>query len=197
MEIIEGSTDEKIVNATFNILQKEGVEKATTKRIAAEAGVNEITIFRKFKTKGNLIEVVKEYHLQIFMDKLENIFDFNEDDEIEEYLRSNFYELLNLSDEDFSIMKIAMEEVREIPDKKLIMTRVTDVVINKSEEFFLIQKEKGEIRQDVDARVLAVMCFEMTFQSVVLWKIYNKSQSVENERYGKEIRNILFNGIKP
>lgn len=197
MEIIEGSTDEKIVNATFNILQKEGVKKATTKRIAAEAGVNEITIFRKFKTKGNLIEIVKEHHLQIFIDKLENIFDFNEDDTIEEYLKSNFYELLNLSDEDFSIMKIAMEEVREIPDKKLIMTRVTDVVINKSEEFFLLQKEKGEIRQDIDARVLAVICFEITFQSVVLWKIYNKSQSVENERYSKEIRNILFNGIKP
>lgn len=197
MEIIKGSTDEKIVNATFNILQKEGEKKATTKRIAAEAGVNEITIFRKFKTKSNLIEIVKAYYLQIFMDKLENIFDFNEDDTIEEYLRSNFYELLNLPNEDFNIMKIAMEEVHEIPEKKLIMTRVTDVVINKLEEFFLFQKEKGEVRQDIDARVLAVMCFGMTFQSVVLWNIYNKDPNIENEQYGKEIRNILFNGIKP
>lgn len=38
-------TEEKIIVATFNILQKEGVQKATTKKIAAEAGVNEVTIF--------------------------------------------------------------------------------------------------------------------------------------------------------
>ena len=45
------NTEEKIIEATFRILQKEGVKKATTKKIAAEAGVNEITIFRKFKRK--------------------------------------------------------------------------------------------------------------------------------------------------
>ena len=39
-----------------NGVQKEGVQKATTKKIAAEAGVNEVTIFRKFENKKNLIE---------------------------------------------------------------------------------------------------------------------------------------------
>lgn len=45
------NTEEKIIAATFNIVQKEGVQKATTKKIAAEAGVNEVTIFRKFDNK--------------------------------------------------------------------------------------------------------------------------------------------------
>ena len=43
------ATEEKIINATFRIFQKEGIDKATTKKIAAEAGVNEVTIFRKFE----------------------------------------------------------------------------------------------------------------------------------------------------
>ena len=94
------TTEEKIIEATFKILQKEGVKKATTKKIAAEAGVNEITIFRKFKTKKNLIEIVKEHYMKIFIDKIENIFDFSEDEEIDNYLTSNFNELLNLTDED-------------------------------------------------------------------------------------------------
>lgn len=42
------STDEKIIKATFGILQSEGFAQATTKKIAAEAGVNEVTIFRNF-----------------------------------------------------------------------------------------------------------------------------------------------------
>ena len=61
------STDEKIIKATFSILQKEGFAKATTKKIAAEAGVNEVTIFRNFQHKNNLVEVTKEYYLQIFL----------------------------------------------------------------------------------------------------------------------------------
>ncbi len=51
------STDEKIIKAPFSILQKEGFAKATTKKIAAEAGVNEVTLFRNFKNKNNLVEI--------------------------------------------------------------------------------------------------------------------------------------------
>ena len=107
----------KIINATFSILQKEGFNKATTKKIAAEAGVNEVTIFRNFQNKNNLIEVTKEYHLELFIEKLELIFDFSEDDEIEDYLQSNFIGLLNLSESEFSIIKVAMGEVRDIPER--------------------------------------------------------------------------------
>ena len=63
------NTEEKIVEATFGILQKEGSKKATTKRIAAEAGVNEVTIFRKFESKKNLIKITKEYYVARFVGK--------------------------------------------------------------------------------------------------------------------------------
>ena len=39
-----------------------------------------------FENKNNLVEVTKEYYIQIFLDKVEEIFSFNEDDEIEEIL---------------------------------------------------------------------------------------------------------------
>ena len=108
------STDKKIIKATFDILQKEGVTKTTTKKIAAEAGVNEVTIFRKFQNKKNLVEITKECYLQRYLDKMEEIFDFDEDFEIEDYLQSNFIGILNLPDEDSSIVRLALEEVREV-----------------------------------------------------------------------------------
>lgn len=196
MKIEAGSTDEKIVDATFRILQKEGVEKTTTKKIAAEAGVNEVTIFRNFKNKKNLISVVKDYYLNIFIEMLENIFDFDEDEEMDDYLKNNFIELINLPEEKFSIVKIAMEEVREIPDKKLLITTITDAILNKLEEFFTMQREKGNIK-DIDPRTIAITCFSITFQSVVLWKTYNKTLDFETEKYGDEFLDILYNGIKP
>ena len=190
------STDKKIIEATFGILQSEGFAKATTKRIAAEAGVNEVTIFRNFKNKKNLVEVTKEYYLQILLDKLGEVFDFNEDDEIEDYLQSNFIGLLNLPESDFSVIKVAMEEVRDGPDTKRLITRVTSSIIAKLNEFFKSQIEKGNVRE-VDSMVLAVMCFSLTFQSVVLWKIYDMDSSIENERYGEVFLDIFYNGIKP
>ena len=189
------STDEKIIQATFTILQKEGLTKATTKKIAAEAGVNEVTIFRKFQNKNNLVEITKEHYLEIFLEKLAEIFECNDEDEIEGYLQSNFIGLLDLSESDFSIIRIAMEEVRDTPERKQLISRITTTVIDKLEEFFLSQVEKGKIRP-VDCRVLAGMCFIITFQSIILWKIYDMKPSVETDQYGNHFLDILYNGIK-
>ena len=188
-------TDEKIIRATFGILQKEGFTKATTKRIAAEAGVNEVTIFRNFQNKNNLIEVTKEYYLQSLLEQFDEIFDFEEGDGIEDYLQSNFVGLLNLSDTDFSIVKVAMEEVRDTPETRQLISRITNTIIGKLEEFFNSQIEKGKIRA-IDSRVLAAMCFSITFQSVILWRVYDRTPSVETNQYAENFLDILYNGIK-
>ena len=195
MNIELDDTEEKIVMATFSIVQKEGFAKATTKKIAAEAGFNEVTIFRKFENKNNLIEITKEYYTQKLIGRLEEIFGFTGDEEIEEYLQNNFTGLLNLQDSEFSVIKVAMEDVREIPDKKLLISKITDTILNKIEAFFKLQIEKGRIRE-VDPRVLAVVSFSTTFQSIVLWNVYNLTPGVEMQKYAENYLDILFNGIK-
>lgn len=189
------STDKKIIKATFDILQKEGVTKTTTKKIAAEAGVNEVTIFRKFQNKKNLVEITKECYLQRYLDKMEEIFDFDEDFEIEDYLQSNFIGILNLPDEDSSIVRLALEEVRDTPERKQLISRITGVIMDKLDEFFQSQIEKGKIRE-VNTRVLAGMCFSITFQSAIFWKIYDIQPNVETKQYSENFLDILYNGIK-
>ena len=195
MKIELDNTEEKIVRATFDIIQKEGVAKATTKRIAAEAGVNEVTVFRKFTNKQNLIEITKTYHFQILVEKLSQIFEFREDEETEEYLRNNFKELIELPESEFSIIKVAMEDVRAIPDKKLLVAQITDAILDKFEEFFTLQIEKGKIR-NVNARVLGTLCFSITFQSLVLWKIYSDNAEMDGIDYSNEFLDIIYNGIR-
>lgn len=190
------STDLKIINATFEILQEEGFAKATTKKIANKAGVNEVTIFRNFQNKSNLVEVTKNYYLQVLIDKLSEIFAFGEDEEIDEYLKIAFFGILNLSEEDFSILRVAMEEVREDPEKQDLLSEITDVILNKLEEFFTIKIEKGVVR-DVNPKSLAIMCFGVLFQSVILWKVYNKDLEFESNYYADDLLDILFNGITP
>ena len=190
------NTEEKIITATFNIVQKEGVQKATTKKIAAEAGVNEVTIFRKFENKKNLIEATKDYYMAKLLSKLEEIFDFDEDDSIEEYLKNCFHGILDFSQEDISIIRVAMQEINGESDKKLLISRITDTIINKMEEFFKLQLEKGEIK-NVNSKAISVMCFSIIFQSTILWQIYGNNANIESDIFADDYLDIIFNGIKP
>ena len=51
---------ERILEAAARVYSKHGFRGATTRLIAAEAGVNEVTLFRTFGSKGALLEAVIE-----------------------------------------------------------------------------------------------------------------------------------------
>ena len=190
------NTEEKIITATFNIVQKEGVQKATTKKIAAEAGVNEVTIFRKFENKRNLIGATKDYYMAKLLSQLEETFDFDEDDSIEENLKRSFHGILDFSQEDINIIRVAMQEIKGTSDKKLLISQITATIINKMEEFFKLQLEKGTIK-NVNSKALSLMCFSIIFQSTILWQIYGNNADIDSDYFADDYLDIIFNGIKP
>jgi len=49
---------DRILEAAARVYSKHGFRGATTRLIAAEAGVNEVTLFRTFGSKGALLEAV-------------------------------------------------------------------------------------------------------------------------------------------
>lgn len=53
-------TDTQILKAALNIIAKEGYAGATTRQIASEAGINEVTLFRRFGNKKSLLIAVIE-----------------------------------------------------------------------------------------------------------------------------------------
>lgn len=52
------TTRDKLLHAALNIFSRDGLQGATTKAIAAEAGVNEVTLFRLFRSKDGLLEAL-------------------------------------------------------------------------------------------------------------------------------------------
>ena len=50
-----GSTEERLLSAAVEVLAERGYRGATTREIAEAAEVNEVTLFRLFSTKDNLI----------------------------------------------------------------------------------------------------------------------------------------------
>lgn len=53
--------DEQVFRAVMQVMMARGYDGATTKRIAAAAGVSEVTLFRKFGSKAELVRQAVEY----------------------------------------------------------------------------------------------------------------------------------------
>ena len=195
MEVEYGSVEEKIINASFDMIEKEGISGATTKKIAECAGVSEVTLFRKFKSKKQLIETAKEYYCNSLIEKLEKIFEFDETVTIEEYVRNSFYKVVNLTEHELNIVKIGMEEVRNIPEDRNMYLRITETVIRKLREFFTVKINQNEIRK-INPDVLALNMFSILFESIVLWKVYSKTPQYDIDKYIEDFLDITINGIK-
>lgn len=195
MEVTVGSTEEKILNASFNILEKEGLIGATTKKIAKEANVSEVTIFRKFQTKQKLIEEAKRYYCNNLITKLEKIFEFDPEISTEDYLISCFNEVINLTDHELNIIKVGIEEVRGIPLEDKVLLKISETIIQKLSEFFTLKIKQNKIRA-VNPDILALNIFSVLFESIILWKVYGKPLKYSVDKYTSDFLDIILNGIK-
>lgn len=195
MEVKNGSVEEKIINASFHILEKEGFSGATTKKIANQAGVSEVTLFRKFESKEKLISIAKEHYSDRFIEKLDQIFDYTPEMSTEEYLTQSFNRTVNLTDNEMTILKVGMEEVRDIPTDKKVFLRISETIIRKLSEFFSLKIKQKEIRE-INPDILALNMFSILFESIILWKVYGKQPKYKIEKYTEDFLDIILNGIK-
>lgn len=65
-------TSDKIIKAAAKLFSSKGYEQTSTKEIATEAGVSEMTIFRHFKTKDNLMDEL--FEKLVFIPNFEDFF---------------------------------------------------------------------------------------------------------------------------
>ena len=87
-----------------------------------------------------------------------------------------------------------MQEISDVPDKKLLISHITDVILNKLEEFFILQSQKGIIK-DISPKSIAILCHSLIFHSLILWQIYGDMKDVEPDFYADDFLKIIFEGI--
>src|SRR6186713_278986 len=58
---------ERLLHAALSVFSRDGLHAATTRNIAEEAGVNEVTLFRLFGTKDGLLTALMSHLVDIAM----------------------------------------------------------------------------------------------------------------------------------
>ena len=194
MEIELDKTEQKIVDATIFLLDKEGMNSTTTKKIAKKAEVSEVTVFRKFKSKDNLLKIAKIYYSDYFLEKISDIFTNYEDTDLESLLKHIWGKLVNFLDNNLDIIKIALDELMSNPEEEKIFSKFSDEVLKNLTNIFQEQIDKGKIRK-INPSAAALTVFSVIVEGIIFWKFESKVSNDDTNKYLDYFLDIFINGI--
>ena len=193
MEIELDKTEQKIVDATIFLLDKEGTNGTTTKKIAKKAEVSEVTVFRKFKSKDNLLKIAKIYYSDYFLEKISDIFTNYEDTDLESLLKNTWWKLVNFLDNNLDIIKIALDELMSNPEEEKIFSKFSDEVLKNLTNIFQEQIDKGKIRK-INPSAAALTVFSVIVEGIIFWKFESKVSNDDTNKYLDDFLDIFING---
>ena len=145
------NTEQKILDAAVKVFSSEGYAGATTRKIAQEANVTEVTLFRKFHSKENLLKEVLIKHRNA-ISTLNQLLNVNKNADIERDLCILGKEIAkDMQDEkkdsiSYMFMFMLFEEGRRRPEIAEILESVFKTNIERLSEYFELQMKNGKIR---------------------------------------------------
>ncbi len=182
------TTKQKILESALRLFSKKGYLGATTREIAKEAGVAEVTLFRHFQSKERLLEgVLKNYS---FLPELKHILPeishLKYEDALFVIIRSFLNSLFLRKD----ITKIMKTEILTHPEK---VTRFfqpfLDELYDTIGSYFMEMQKKGVLRE-FDARLGGRALLGMIFSYFEVEEFIFQRQSTQ-EDYEKTIKEFI------
>ena len=174
---------ERLLDAAARVYAETGYRGATTRRIAQEAGVNEITLFRHFGSKTTLIlEAVRQANLRSDCPAVPAA-PGEPATEIRTWVHEELAHLTQLR----SIIRTSLGEVEERPEiLPLIGEKPREVILGLSSYVEQLQRE-GRASPDIDARSAALSFFGTLFADAmgrdVMPELYHDSLEDSADRY--------------
>jgi AcrR family transcriptional regulator len=194
MSEIQHSTREKILEAALLLFSQKGYLGATTREIAAESGVAEVTLFRHFSSKEALLEqtLTSYTFLPTLKEIMPSVIKLPYEEALSEIAR-RFLETLSLR-RDF--IKIVHSERHLYSDKilKTYHNMINDVFMSMASYLEEMQK-KGVLRKFdcfLGARAFIGMFFSYFSQSHIL--MMQKNSPDETELLIKQYVDIFVRG---
>lgn len=189
------NTREKLLKATLKLISEKGYTGATTREIAREAGVTELTLFRNFGSKERLFEEVLNKYT--FLPRLRELLPELQDLKYDEALIKVGIRFIETLKERKSMIKIMQSEVSLAGSKKIrtIYTRFIKEMMQTFARYFASLQEKGIIRP-VSPELVASVFFGTLFSYFHREEIV-QGGSVPRKDFEKKIRefvDIFING---
>jgi len=141
----KNTTKQRLLDATLKLISEKGYLGSTTREIAQEAGVTELTLFRHFGTKEKLFEALLRTHT--FLPRLKELLPELDGLSYGDSLRLIATRFLLSLKERKSLVKIMYSEVTTYPEKiKKLYNKFADDLRSTLASYFRGLQKKGLLR---------------------------------------------------
>lgn len=187
-------TSQKIIDATMKLIRDNGYVATTTKEIAKAAGVNECTLFRKFKNKKDIVlQGVQqtEWRANITPEIFENV-KWDLETDIEMFIRG----YLDRMTPDFVNLSIGLRAPQLYEETSSFIMKVPQAFLSSLTEYLNKMYEMGKIpKANFDALALTVL--SSTFGYSFFYASFgNELSAVEKDEYVKNCVQTFLKALK-
>jgi AcrR family transcriptional regulator len=146
-------TSKKIMHEALKLFSEQGYYPTTTKQIAEEAGVNELTIFRHFGSKSNLFQVTTEHY--VIDSHVDYILNDTEELSFEDSMMLITERIYNLFIQNTKLYKVQMKLADN--EKDFIKLKLSRKLVSVLEEYFKKLKEEKRIKGEPEIMALTLI----------------------------------------
>jgi AcrR family transcriptional regulator len=187
-------TRERLLDAAARAFARDGLRGATTREIAREAGVNEVTLFRHFKSKEQLLRAVLQSGLasEIALMEMHSSWKENLRESMEKYGRHYYSHL----EEKKGIARAFLAEAQVLP--KSTQTMIAQVIRPVRERLVSIladAQQAGVIRSDLNIEC-ALDAFRNALYAGMLRQGAYLPRNYTTDAYISTVVDIFVRGIE-
>ena len=167
----QDDTREKLLEATYQLISEKGYMGATTKEIAARAGVSELTLFRKFGKKEILFEEMLESYT--FLPRLIHLMDDVNEMPLAEGLNTIGIRFLQTLRDRRPLILIMFSEMAHYPEKvreiyKQMILNIGGIIVSYLEKMKLQGRIISNDTDFVAKSFLRTLVMTFMYESAIL-----------------------------
>ena len=186
-------TSQKIIDATMALIRDKGYVATTTKDIAHLAGVNECTLFRKFKNKKDIVLsgiAQEKWRANITPELFQNVV-WELGPDLEMFMTA----YMDRITPDFVNLSIGLRAPQLYDETAPMIMKVPQAFISSLIEYFEKMEQLGKIGH-MDFESLAMTIFSSTFGYTFLKSSFHQElTSLDREQFIKNSVAVFLNGI--
>ena len=186
-------TSQKIIDATMSLIRDKGYVAPTTKDIANAANVNECTLFRKFKSKKDIVlqgVSQEKWRANVTPEIFQNV-----QWELEPDLEMFMNAYMDRITPDFVNLSIGLRAPQLYEETAPLIMKVPQAFLSSLVEYFKRMEQLGKIGH-CDFASLAMTVFSSTFGYTFLNASFSQKLSeTHREEYIKNSVKLFVNGI--
>lgn len=189
-------TRERILEATLELISEKGYIGATTREIASQAGVSELTLFRKFGNKEHLFEEMLSTFT--FLPRFKDLLAEIDEMPVEKGLNTIGIRFLQTLRERRALVQILLSEISRYPQKVRTIYQQMIYNLGKTLESYLEDRQARKEVRSIDMDYAAFAFLRALFMTFLNESIL-RGRNMNDEKIEVTVNmlvEIFVNGIK-